>query len=272
MVDAHKPAAAGVFYPAERETLSRTVRDLLDAASRVGTRVARASAIVVPHGAYGAAGAVAAAGWARVAPQTARVRRVVLLGPAHHMPFAGVAAPFADEFATPLGVVTVDRIAIEKARRLPQLLVSDEPHEQEPSIEVQLPFVQTILPEASIVPLIVGEVTDDEGTAVVEALWDEQTVVVVSTDLSRYYDAATASRLDDATARAIEALEPAAIGEDQACGHAALRAVLNAARGRGLRASRLEVRHAGAASGLLPRHVADGDADEVFGFGAFVLG
>jgi AmmeMemoRadiSam system protein B len=273
MVDAHKPAAAGVFYPAERETLARTVRDLLDRApsSRVGARRARARAIVVPHGPYGGAGSVAAAGWARVAPQASRIGRVVLLGPAHHVPFAGVAAPFADEFATPLGVVAVDRIAIEKARRLPQLLVSDEPHEQEPSIEVQLPFVQTILQKASIVPLVVGEGDDEASAAVVEARWDEQTLVVVSTDLSRYYDAATARRLDDATARAIEALDPAPIGEDQACGHAALRAVLSAARGRGLRASRLEVRHAEAASGPLPRHVPDGDAVEVVGFGAFVI-
>jgi AmmeMemoRadiSam system protein B len=97
---------------------------------------------------------------------------------------------------------------------------------------------------------------------VVDALWDENTLVVVSTDLSRYYDAATATRLDEGTARAIEELEPGDIGEDRACGHAALRALLHVARARGLRATRLQVRHSGEVSG---------DADEVVGFGAFVL-
>jgi AmmeMemoRadiSam system protein B len=267
VVDAHKPAAAGVFYPAERETLARTVRGLLDAAPRSSEprtlRIRRPRAIVVPHGVYGAAGGVAASAWARVASQASRIRRVVLLGPAHHVPFAGVAAPFADEFATPLGIVTVDRIAIEKARRLPQLVVSDDPHEQEHSLEVHLPFVQTILPETAVVPLIVGEASDEETAAVIDALWDEETLIAVSTDLSHYYDAATASRLDEATARAVEALEPRAIGEEQACGHAALRALLVVARSRGLQATRLELRHSGEVTG---------ETVEVVGFGAFALG
>src|SRR5271166_5665153 len=121
MVDARRPAAAGVFYPAEREVLVRMVRELLDAvpAPRASSRVARARAIIVPHGVLGLAGTVAAAAWARVLPHAARVRRAVLLGPSHHVPFSGIAAPFADSFATPLGVVEVDRVAIETARRFP---------------------------------------------------------------------------------------------------------------------------------------------------------
>ncbi len=262
MVDARRPAAAGVFYPAEREVLARTVRELLDAApaSRSSPKGGRTKAIVVPHGILGAAGAVAATAWARVAANATRFRRVLLLGPAHHAPFAGLAAPFADSFATPLGAVDVDRIAIETARRFPQLLVSDVPHEQEPSLEVQLPFVQTILPDAVVVPLVVGEVDDQEAAQVLDAIWDDETLVVVSTDLSQYFDAVTAQRLDEATARAVEALEALPIGEEQACGHAALRALLLVSRARGLRATRLDVRHSGLASG---------DLSEVVGYGAF---
>jgi AmmeMemoRadiSam system protein B len=265
MVDARKPAAAGVFYPAEREVLARTVRELLDAApaSRASSRAGRTRAIIVPHGLLGLAGIVAASAWARVAAHASHLKRVLLLGPAHHAPFAGIAAPFADSFATPLGAVEVDRIAIETARRFPQLLVSDVPHEQEPSLEVQLPFVQTILPDAQVVPLVVGELDDQEAAQVIDALWDDETLVVVSTDLSHYFDAATAQRLDEATARAVEALEALPIGEEQACGHAALRAVLLVARARGLRATRLDVRHSGETSG---------DLGEVVGFGAFHIG
>lgn len=264
MVDARRPAAAGVFYPAEREVLARTVRDLLDASppSRTTARSPRVRAIIVPHGMLGLAGAVAAAAWARVEPHAARCRRVLVLGPAHHAAFAGLAAPFADSFATPLGAVEVDRIAIETARRFPQLLVSDLPHEQEQSLEVQLPFVQTLLPDASIVPLVFGDVDDQEAAQVVDALWDDETLVVVSTDLSHYFDAATAQKLDEATARAVEALEPLPIGEEQACGHSAVRALLLVTRARGLRASRVDVRHSGEASG---------DLTEVVGFGAFVV-
>ena len=100
--------------------------------------------------------------------------------------------------------------------------MSDVPHEQEHALEVQLPFVQTIFKNASIVPLIVGEGSDQDAAAVVDALWDDQTLVVASTDLSHYFDSETAIRLDQATAQAVEALDAQPIGEEQACGHAAL--------------------------------------------------
>jgi AmmeMemoRadiSam system protein B len=266
MVDARKPVAAGVFYPAERETLARTVRALLQGAtvpSPGAHRIGRPRAIVVPHGMMGPSGLVAAAGWARVAPYAALLGRVVLLGPAHHTQFAGMAAPFADSFSTPLGAVDVDRVAIETARRFPQLVVSDEPHEQEPSLEVQVPFVQTLLPHATIVPLLVGAIPDEDAADVVDSLWDEETLLVVSTDLSHYYDATEAQRVDEATAYAIETLDARLIGEQEACGHSALRALVTAARARSLQAARLDLRHTGEASG---------DVSEVVGFGAFMLG
>jgi AmmeMemoRadiSam system protein B len=259
MVDARQPAAAGVLYPSDPDELARTVRGLLDAAQATrAPRAEAARAVVVPHGVYARAGAVMAAAWARVAPTAPRIQRAALFGPAHHMPFVGVAAPFADAFATPLGLVPVDRIAIERARRLPQLVLSDAPHEQEPSLEVQLPFLQTVVPGATVVPFIVGEATDDEAAEVLDAVWDRGTLAVVSTDLSRYFDVGTARRMDEETADAVEALTPQRIREDHACGHAALRALLVVARSRGLGVSRLAMAHAG-------------EDDEVVGFGSFVV-
>ncbi len=264
MVDARRSAAAGVFYPAEPDRLARSVHDLLADASRSPRHApaARARAIVVPHALTGAAGVAAAAAWSRVEADGS-ARRVLLLGPSHHVPFAGVAAPFADAYTTPLGPVTVDRIALEGVRHFPQLSFSDLPHEQEPSLEAQLPFVQVRLPEALIVPLLVGELPDEQAAQLIDALWDAQTLVVVSTDLSRYFDRPTATRLDEVTARAIERLDPAPIGEQQACGHAALRGLLIVARARQLRVARLDLRTS-AAPGL--------DADEVVGYGAFSIG
>jgi AmmeMemoRadiSam system protein B len=266
MVDARKPAAAGVFYPADSERLAPLVRELLDGAKGAKHppgRQTRVRAIVVPHGLLGVAGTIAAVAWNAVATTSKGISRVLLLGPAHHVPFAGVAAPFADSFATPLGEVPVDRLAIEGVRHLPQIVINDLPHEQEPSLEAQLPMLQICLPQAMIIPLVVGEVTDAEGAQVVEALWDDRTLVVVSTDLSRYFDASTARRLDEGTARAIEGLDAPFIGEQQACGHAALRALLLVARARKLSAVRLGLGHS-AGPGA--------DQDEVVGFGAFALG
>jgi AmmeMemoRadiSam system protein B len=273
MVDARKPAAAGVFYPAEREKLAARVRSLLQLAGdapKVKGTPARVRAIVVPHGIFGVAGSVAAAAWALVpssASHAGLIDRVLLIGPAHHVPFAGVAAPFADSFSTPLGDVVVDRLAIEGVRHFAQVVVNDLPHEQEPSLEAQLPLLQTCLPAATIIPIVVGEVTDEEGAQIVEALWSERTLVVVSTDLSRYFDAATARRLDEATAGAIERLDVAPIGEQQACGHAALRALMLVARARGLRAVRVALGHSGSSA-----EAGEAEPSDVVGFGAFALG
>src|SRR5580704_13956031 len=126
MVDARKPIGAGTFYPSAHDALATTVRQLLEGArpSRPTPGAAvlgEVRAIVVPHGPYVRAGAAIASGWAQVESAQAPKRRVLLIGPAHHVPLAGLAAPFADAFATPLGTVAIDRIAIEAARRFPQL-------------------------------------------------------------------------------------------------------------------------------------------------------
>ncbi len=249
MFDARRPAAAGVAAAPSR--------------SADGSSAGKAiRAIVVPHSPYASSGAVAASAWSRVSAFAALIRRVVLLGPAHHVPFVGVAAPFADAFQTPLGALAVDRFAIETARRFPQLVVSDVPHEHEHSIETQLPFLQVALEAPAIVPLVVGEGSEVEAAEILKTLWDDATLAVVSTTLSHYFDAPTAMRLDEATARAVEALRPEAIGEQQACAQAALRALLGVARGRGMRAARLQLRHSGQMSG---------EEDEVIGFGAFTF-
>lgn len=260
VVDARRAAAAGIFYPAERDELTRVVRAMLDAAPRAAGK--RARAIVAPHGAWAIAGETIAAAWARVAQNARRIERVVLLGAAHHDRFAGLAAPFADSFATPLGTLPIDRLAIESARRFPQMVVSDVPHDCEHSIEVQLPFVQTALGAPLIVPLVVGEATDEEAAQVIDALWNESTLVVVCADLSHYYDAETAARIDGGTSRAIESLDDGAIGIEQTCAPAALRALLRVARRRGLRGCTLDLRNSGSN---------DGSRDEVVGYGAFAI-
>ena len=133
---------------------------------------------------------------------------------------------------------------------LPQVRELDEAHEQEHSLEVQLPFLQTVLGDFTLVPLAVGDATPEEVGEVLEALWGgPETRFVISSDLSHYYDIQAARRLDQATAKAIEALKPDGVGEERACGRIPIRGLLQAARRHGLRARTVDLRNSGDTAG-----------------------
>src|SRR5690606_35938631 len=109
-------------------------------------------ALIAPHAGYVYSGPIAASAYALLAPVRDLITRVVLLGPTHRVAVRGLAAPLAARFQTPLGAVEVDREAIERLRDLPQVLWSDEAHLLEHSLEVQLPFLQTVLADFKLVP------------------------------------------------------------------------------------------------------------------------
>ncbi len=260
MTTTRDPAVAGLFYPADRAELHRTVTRLLGEAVPA---LEPPKALVAPHAGYVYSGPVAASGYALLAPLRDVVTRVVLLGPAHRVPLRGLALPEAGAFRTPLGRVAVDTDAVALVRGLPGCRVDDRPHELEHSLEVHLPFLQETLAGFRLVPLVVGEAEPATVAAVLEALWGgTETLIVVSSDLSHYHDYATAQRLDDETTRAIEALEPARIGYDQACGRNPLNGLLEVARRRGLRATTVDLRNSGDTAG--PR-------DSVVGYGTYAF-
>lgn len=255
------PAVAGMFYPADREELSGMIHDF------IGTQTAGQpppKAIIAPHAGYVYSGPIAGAAYARLAPARSTVRRVLLLGPSHRVYVSGLAAPEADTFSMPFGDVPVDREAIDALRDLPQVTFSDEAHAPEHGLEVHLPFLQTVLDEFSIVPLVVGDATPDDVAEVLERLWDgPETLIVVSSDLSHYHDYDTARRMDEATSKAIESLRPQDIGPEQACGRIPIQGLLLVAREKGLRAEILDLRSSGDTAG--PR-------DQVVGYGAYAVG
>jgi AmmeMemoRadiSam system protein B len=254
------PAVAGLFYPGEPGALRAAVEGYLAEAEAGGEAP---KALVVPHAGYVYSGPIAASAYVRLAPLRERVSRVVLLGPAHRVAFRGLAVPGADAFETPLGRVELDRAGIETALALPQVVQLDAAHREEHSLEVQLPFLQRALAHFRLVPLVVGDATPREVSAVIEALWGgDETLVVVSSDLSHYLPYDEARALDLETSRAIEALEPEAIGHDQACGRLPVQGLLLSARRHGLRARTLDLRCSGDTAG--PR-------DSVVGYGAYVF-
>ncbi len=254
-------AVGGRFYPGDPAELRALINKLLSAVHPATGPVPKA--LIAPHAGYLYSGPIAASAYALLAPARDQITRVVLLGPSHYVAFEGLAASSAEGFATPLGVVPVDMEAVRRVRGLPQVRELDEAHTQEHSIEVELPLLQTVLSEFSLVPLAVGDATPEEVSQVLEMLWGgPETRFVISSDLSHYCDAHTAHRLDSATAKAIEALKPGDISDESACGRTAIRGLLQAARRHSLCARTLDLRNSGDTGG--PR-------DRVVGYGAFAF-
>jgi AmmeMemoRadiSam system protein B len=258
-----EPAVAGSFYPDDPAVLRAVVKDFLAEAPETPENEA-VKAIIAPHAGYIYSGEIAARAYAAVAARAQRIGRVVLLGPAHYVAFAGIAAPTATAFETPLGLLPVDRQALYAVADLPQFVLADEPHRPEHSLEVQLPFLQTVLDAAGIVPLVVGRARPAEVAEVIARLWGgEETLVVVSSDLSHYLDYETARRRDAKTAAAIEALEVSRLGPEDACGYLPIAGLVAEAGRRSLRVTRLDLRNSGDTAG--PR-------DGVVGYGAWGFG
>jgi len=260
------PAVAGVFYPADATELAAEVDRHL-AAGRA--RVARAGAIrpkalIVPHAGYVYSGPIAGTGYAALGDAAAQIRRVVLVGPAHRVRVAGLAASTASAFVTPLGAVAVEHGPLVPLLASGAVGELDLAHAAEHSLEVQLPFLQRVLGELSIVPLAVGAASDEGVAEVLDELWGgPETLIVVSSDLSHYHDYDTAVRLDAETADAITALTPGRLGRDAACGRVAIGGLLLAAARNALHPRLLDLRNSGDTAG---------SRDEVVGYGAFAFG
>jgi hypothetical protein len=256
-------AVAGMFYPGDPRALAAEVRRHLAAAAARPHQGPPPKAIIAPHAGYVYSGPVAASAYVRLHPLRGRVRRVLLLGPCHRVAVRGLAVSAADAFATPLGPVAVDREAVQALLALPQVCEMEATHTDEHSLEVQLPFLQEVLGQFRLVPLVVGQATADEVAGVLERLWGgAETLIVISSDLSHYLDYDTARRVDQATCRAIEALDPAAIGHDQACGRIPVAGLLTVARRRGLAVETLDLRNSGDTAG---------DRRRVVGYGAWMF-
>jgi len=260
MAHIRHPAVAGTFYSANRDELARRVSRFLDQATSDG---AVPKAVIAPHAGYMYSGPVAATAYRLLSPARGTVRRVVLIGPSHQIPLRGLALPRAELFATPLGNVPVDREVCARASELPQVSMTDTPHAVEHSLEVHLPFLQQVLGEFTLIPLVVGEASPEEVSEVLAAVWDgPETLIVVSTDLSHYLDYDTARERDARTASAIEALRFEELGPGDACGCNAVAGLLHLARRQGFEVECLDLRSSGDTAG--PR-------DQVVGYGAFAV-
>jgi AmmeMemoRadiSam system protein B len=264
MLGAREPAVAGAFYPAGTAALSAMVNRLLVDAPPFERIPAAAvpKAVIVPHAGYVYSGATAALAYAGLAAARRIIRRVVLLGPVHRVPVRGLALPDVARFATPLGEVTLDSGTIDTIRHLPQVVVSAAAHAQEHALEVQLPFLQSMLDDFTLVPLAVGDATAAEVAQVLELLWGgPETLIVISSDLSHFLPYDAAQQADRATAQDILDLKPT-VTHAQACGGTPVNGLLLLARRRGLQPRLLGQCNSGDSAG---------DKHRVVGYASFAF-
>lgn len=255
-----KPAVAGLFYPEDSSALRDEVRRYIAEATCSGPVP---KAVIAPHAGYIYSGPIAGAAYARVTPARQGLRRVVVIGPSHRVGFDGLALPSSAAFETPLGMVEVDEALRDIALHHRHVRVYDAAHGQEHGIEVHLPFLQVVLEDFTVLPIVCGDAKPELVRDVLLDVWGgPETLIVISSDLSHYLDYESACRLDRATSVAIEQMHPQDIGPDQACGRLAIQGLLMAAKQHGLHASTLDLRNSGDTAG---------SRDQVVGYGAYAF-
>ncbi len=259
-----------MFYPESSEELARVISELLAGAHAVPGPCPKA--LIVPHAGYVYSGAIAAAAFAQITAHAARIRRVILVGPAHREFVDGLAWPDAAKLGTPVGDVEVDVEAIEQlisptddapvVAGLPRIAANARAHAREHCLEVMLPFLRQLVPHAKIVPLIGSRATPEQIGRVLDALWGgAETLIVISSDLSHHLTYDAAATQDAGTAARILALDATLEGSD-ACGAIGIDGLLWLARQKQLRVEQLDLRNSGDTAG---------GHDRVVGYGAFAF-
>lgn len=262
MTAIRKPAVAGAFYPGDANVLRREVQShLSNATTPPGKSVPKA--IIAPHAGYRFSGDIAGNAYTLLKPAAESISRVVLLGPCHRVAVRGLALSGADYFETPLGRVEIDKAAEAAIMDMAQVSTFAPTHAQEHSLEVHIPFLQEVLEDFKLVPIVVGETPAAAVAEVLEKLWGgPETLIVISSDLSHFLDYDAAKQIDQRTCNAIEHLDPAKIERNGACGRFPVGGLLHYAKQHGMTVETLDVRNSGDTAG---------NKDRVVGYGSWAF-
>lgn len=254
------PAVAGIFYPEDPTELQAMLKLFFDnAADKANLETPKA--IIAPHAGYSYSGPIAASAYACLQKSVNPIKRVIVLGLAHRYPLRGIAITKANYYQTPLGQIKIDQEYLDPILTMPSIATIEEAFLTEHSLEVQLPFLQYVLPDFTLVPFLIGYASEDEVASLLESLWDgPETLIIVSSDLSHYKSYTAANKIDAETANLIVNLKPNLIQPDNACGLIGVKGLLKVAKTRGLIGSCVDLRNSGDTAG---------DKSSVVGYGAF---
>jgi len=256
------PVVAGTFYPDDPKTLRRLLNTYL-AAAQDKRNLPIPKAIIAPHAGYIYSGPIAASAYACLTRAT-YIKTAVILAPSHRIYFSGIAALTNDAYLTPLGPIAIDQEKIKTIVDLPYINTDGRLFNQEHALEVQLPFLQTVLPQTKIVPLLIGDAMSEQVANVLQILWNgRETLIIVSSDLSHYLDYHHAQVLDNQTKNAILSFNATAITEDAACGRIAIAGLILVTAAKKMYATAIDLRNSGDTAGA---------HDAVVGYGAFHFG
>ncbi len=208
-----EPSVAGTFYPSDEKELKEMVEKFLSGAEKVPVN-GKLLAIISPHAGYIFSGHVAAYGYKNI--EGSDIKKVIIIGPSHHTAFKGASVYTKGSFRTPLGTVKINEgLAEDLLNEAADVRFNPGAYAKEHSIEVQLPFLQTVLKDFTIVPILIGSPTKQSFKHLTEKLSeiireDEKVIIIASTDLSHFHDYETAIKMDK---KMIDAVERMSIGD-----------------------------------------------------------
>lgn len=262
MHSVRQAAVAGSFYPADKNQLDKNIEYYLENCHQ--PEIGEAKAFIVPHAGIRFSGMIAASVYASIAKSTLTFKQVVLLGPSHHVWFKGMAIPSVDSFVSPLGEIPLQKATLNELLQFPEIQVADEAHQQEHCLEVQLPFLQKVLHDFSLIPIVVGETNYENVAQIIDYLWTlENTLFLISSDLSHFHDYETANQIDQETTLKIIAKDYQSIAPQMACGCIPIQGMLSVAQSKMLSVFCIGQCNSGDTAG---------DKSRVVGYAAYAIG
>ena len=250
-------AVAGIFYPADVYQLKNDINGYLQHIT--DNNSGKPKILITPHAGYKYSAQVAASAFAKLRPFKDKIKKVFLLGPSHRVYVNGVALPKEKSFKTPLGIIKVDSDIVEQISKTKPFKFKSTAHKNEHSLEVSLPFLQVVLGNFEIIPMLYGEANPHEIAQTIQPYLErDDSILIVSADLSHYLDYSTAKKVDEQTANNIK--EGKTVDHHQSCGATAINTALIMAQNFGLVPQMLNMANSGDVIG---------DKDSVVGYGAW---
>ncbi len=264
MLAVREPAVSNMFYPGDPEELKQMLSYFLEEAPLYPYKP---EAVVAPHAGYIYSGPTAGVSYKQLLNlDKGKHYDILLIGPSHYVPFEGISFGYYDYWETPLGEVPVNKERIEEffalyRDKLP-LTLNTIPHQKEHSLEVQVPFLQMVLENFSIIPVVYGQIDFHIVEEVIRFFKDDNTVAVISTDLSHYYPDHIARQIDANCHLAVEKLDISYLDRCEACGKTGLAAIIDYAKKQGWHSKVLDYKTSGDTSG---------DRSAVVGYASYIF-